>query len=455
MTDSSPPAPPATAQYRIHNHTAQSLIVETFDDKEQFHLPAGCVSPSSARPWRVWAAADIRIDGQRMWELVPGFDVHITEGGPGQARPKLHISGLGVRRTEAEPETKREGVGVWLLREGEIWVTVLGAGITGLTAAHELVTRGFRVQVIEKAHGSPADEVDGDTGVQRFKRGLTAPDVGGIARTQWTTQPLRLGAPDSAAPEVRAPSSSASPAFEAMRSVHGDCLWFGAQSTGELSFGDYSAFGVPWSHNGLDTTVAGDLLAWLQNRSVVKRRSVAAVQLVLVVYEASARPDVASGYARLHEFLTYLESKHDGVPALREALDHLEVLPTARIDVNDQPPADGFVGLLVRIHENLGLVAGEHGFRFFPGFYRHLRDTMRRTPIFDPQTRTFTPRTTHDNLTEVNWQVVADPARPYPASLSRRPLTAIGGMVDQYRRIRQDLGYRPIDLLRFLLRMLR
>src|SRR6266705_282047 len=23
---------------------------------------------------------------------------------------------------------------------------------------------------------------------------------------------------------------------------------------------------------------------------------------------------------------------------------------------------------------------GEHGFRFFPGFYRHVTDTMRRTP---------------------------------------------------------------------------
>src|ERR1700681_3224309 len=26
---------------------------------------------------------------------------------------------------------------------------------------------------------------------------------------------------------------------------------------------------------------------------------------------------------------------------------------------------------------------GEHGFRFFPGFYRHVIDTMRRTPSFD------------------------------------------------------------------------
>jgi NAD(P)-binding Rossmann-like domain len=479
MTDSSTTdsSTRATAPYRIHNHTAQTLIVETFGDQKQFRLPPEGVSPRAARPWRVWAAADILIGGQRMWQLEPGFDVHVTEVSPGHATPRLHISGLGVRRTDLEPRTKpeREGDGVWLFREGEIWVTVLGAGITGLTAAHELVIRGFRVQVIEKAHGSPADEVDGETGVRRFERGLTSPDVGGIARTQWTTQPLRLGASDGTAPEVRVSSSSASsapssapspasspaPAFEAMRSVHGDCLWFGAQNTRGLSFGDYSAFGVPWSNNGLDTTVASDLLPWLKNRSASEGRSVAAVQLVLVVYAAPAerdhrsQPDVASGYARLYEFLRYLEGNAEGVPALREALDCLQVLPTARIDVHEAPVPEVFVGLLVRIHENLDLVAGEHGFRFFPGFYRHLRDTMQRTPIFDPQTRTFTPRTTHDNLTEVNWQVVFDPARPYPASLSRRPTTAIGGMMDQYRRIRQDLGYRPIDLLRYLLRMLR
>ena len=28
-------------------------------------------------------------------------------------------------------------------------------------------------------------------------------------------------------------------------------------------------------------------------------------------------------------------------------------------------------------------VPGEHGFRFFPGFYKHVVDTMRRIPSFD------------------------------------------------------------------------
>lgn len=52
------------------------------------------------------------------------------------------------------------------------YATIFGAGVAGLTAAHELVERGFRVQVWE-----PVDD-------QRDpRRGL---DVGGLARTQWS-----------------------------------------------------------------------------------------------------------------------------------------------------------------------------------------------------------------------------------------------------------------------------
>ena len=41
----------------------------------------------------------------------------------------------------------------------------------------------------------------------------------------------------------------------------------------------------------------------------------------------------------------------------------------------------------VMIASTEALVPGEHGFRFFPSFYRHLFDTMARTPVFQDQSR--------------------------------------------------------------------
>lgn len=43
---------------------------------------------------------------------------------------------------------------------------------------------------------------------------------------------------------------------------------------------------------------------------------------------------------------------------------------------------------------------GEHGFRFFPGFYKHVTDTMKRIPYKDPETGRYNTRGVFDNLVE-------------------------------------------------------
>src|SRR5262249_32620459 len=54
-------------------------------------------------------------------------------------------------------------------------VTVFGAGIAGLTAAHELAMRGFDVEVIDADYNAEWEDLD-----ISFDRG-----VGGMARSQW------------------------------------------------------------------------------------------------------------------------------------------------------------------------------------------------------------------------------------------------------------------------------
>ena len=67
--------------------------------------------------------------------------------------------------------------------QGTVWI--FGAGITGLTAAHELVERGFRVGVIE---------------CEEDPRHLATPAVGGMARTQWAV-PMQPAGPDEPRPD--------------------------------------------------------------------------------------------------------------------------------------------------------------------------------------------------------------------------------------------------------------
>src|SRR4051812_15721372 len=68
-------------------------------------------------------------------------------------------------RIMAEPTTSEQRV--YLAS-----VNVYGAGIAGLSAAHELMVRGFEVRVIEPDRGMGRD-------------GNEAPAVGGLARNQF------------------------------------------------------------------------------------------------------------------------------------------------------------------------------------------------------------------------------------------------------------------------------
>ena len=61
----------------------------------------------------------------------------------------------------------------------------------------------------------------------------------------------------------------------------------------------------------------------------------------------------------------------------------------------------------------LGDLPGEHGFRFFPGFYRHLPDTMSRIP--------YGTRTVAGNLVESTRILVARAGMPSLELLARLP----------------------------------
>jgi hypothetical protein len=97
------------------------------------------------------------------------------------------------------------------------------------------------------------------------------------------------------------------------------------------------------------------------------------------------------------------------------------------------------------------LLPGEHGFRFFPSYYRHVFDTMQRIPLLnsagDP-----TGRTVYNNIVPSTFQgLSAGGANPFlfPRMQANSPIAAL----DEAKNL-EALGYSPADLQQFVGRLL-
>jgi uncharacterized protein with NAD-binding domain and iron-sulfur cluster len=206
----------------------------------------------------------------------------------------------------------------------KVKVTVFGAGIAGLTAAHELAERNFDVTVVEVA--------------PRVSRGLSGTDkesdvqVGGLARTQWSI------------PDLRSPDPK------------------------------------------------------------------------------EGRAAGAYGYG-------YFDAKRIRTPAVMPSAPR----PGARLDPND------------------GVYPAEHGYRFFPSFYRHVFDTMKRTPLRKRAPGTFT--TAFNQLEPTYKQAFARRQQYVP--LSRPRARSLESFRHEYMQLVEGLGFERRDIARFFFKLVR
>jgi uncharacterized protein with NAD-binding domain and iron-sulfur cluster len=83
-------------------------------------------------------------------------------------------------------------------------------------------------------------------------------------------------------------------------------------------------------------------------------------------------------------------------------------------------------------------LAGEHGFRFFPGFYQHIPDTMRRIPLAGNENGVF------DNLVVAQQAAIAQEKKPLYGFLTHVPKTLLDwGVVLEDWFGRGELGLKP------------
>lgn len=101
------------------------------------------------------------------------------------------------------------------------------------------------------------------------------------------------------------------------------------------------------------------------------------------------------------------------------------------------------------------VVMGEHGFRYFPGFYRHVFDTMGRTPLLDSNSQN-TGRSLLDQL------VVPPPARlgaPGPDSDFKEFKESTSASIEETRQqlewVTEKLGFTFRDELRYTVQLLK
>jgi len=334
----------------------------------------------------------------------------------------------------------------------ETTVTIFGGGITGLSAAHELIERGFRVHVWE-----PADN----------DRELAAGcDIGGMARTQWGatnwTTPVDGSLPDEAS--GAAPASAEAKAEERWRkrSTHPivDVPWVlflgkGPNYNIEAAAG-YGAFAT--TPNGVDAVLSEmleflctkeggpDLYCEVQRRSVTNRKGESRAEEIIDKLNERFRgrktglflsgPKPIADYRELALVEATLERPGKEPKNGKFYLAQLDGFPS---DV----PEDYHLRISFRLGERW--LPGEHGFRFFPRFYYHLFDTMRRTPILEQATKpelsaaheravsvnasptkfVETGRTVFDNLRPTEMQALAFTAGGAPAVLPRRAVRSL------------------------------
>jgi hypothetical protein len=336
-------------------------------------------------------------------------------------------------------------------------VTVFGAGIAGLTAAHELVERGFQVQVVEPSR-SPTSEYEcsvGGLAANQFSR-VRAPiqalhpwlmtdenrpnlahalkfrdgnaGIEATAKRYPLNQKLRfdrqqhrpgalqgplVGYFDARIRSRREPKAPAPADWKKYWDAHGvlneaklDQIYY----TIHRASRHYMRLYFPKLTAALDKNPELKPENWAEfcpihdtdanAREFIARetffvRIVAYTdadatqeenRIIAAYWAEEVRDALLARDARRQQDLREADVKTEAFvnQAVWELERRLEIVVRGSADA--QPTADPRQRSLVnRVEFEVveQIIPGEHGFRFFPGFYRHLFDTMKRTPAFN------------------------------------------------------------------------
>ncbi len=431
------------------------------------------------------------------------------------------------------------------MRKHGLKVCVVGAGIAGLTAAHELAERGFAVSVVDKKRDPrfPGRPVLGGVAASQFRRAHPPLADGRFDESDVPFKTLRARGPlsfndfryDDAIEESHlggepfyafdwpvfvytgeqewtAPAATSSGDPEAHREAVASAAWAAAVSGDPLPAGP-SAEQLALAEASRE---GRDRMA-LELARTVEGSETEEAFYVVVTYKGAKEYDLAAARAqheafRLASALGHAEAEvvarytppgpdstfahgPDGndnvgpsslVCSMRLPTDngrnHFILAAVVRLNTTSPAYQIGCNYLQIRLAQQL--LPGEHGYRFFPSFYRNLFDTMDRIPLIElvpkdpfrfhtevalqqhlpPEERSRVSRTAaratrttvRDNLASVQLHAVATQDGTPPAVLPRSSsmsATLLMKVFDSMQRENMDLPAR--DLVRSQLRLLK
>lgn len=368
--------------------------------------------------------------------------------------------------------------------DNERKATVFGAGIAGLTVAHELIERGWEVEVYE-----PEPE----------PHSYTACAVGGMARTQWGR--IDIGTPlftDGLGYQA-APATSGLQIPEDARLEFAPGGWtLNKSSLAQLVELKRRIAEVENRQQATGPFLievrgfASQLEAFASGRNLQELRTAVGqaadddvsdnAKKEAATYFAAGRADLLLSLLRALVVRSMLVLR----PVKGNPQPRVFLIPLAMGEVNDTPARTE----LDTAHNYVGfnelrrpLLPGEHGYRYFPSFYHNVFDTMSRIRILEPRrltvseraravaldsmlgpnfgvpeealphTHTDTGRTVYDNLVSNDgFEIAGEDCRP-PVYLDRTDAESLFGLLAVTRDVLERRGSELSDLLRFQLRL--
>lgn len=320
-------------------------------------------------------------------------------------------------------------------------VLVIGAGITGMSAAHELIERGFNVDVLEpETSGSRPNSAA----------------VGGVARTpkvRLVAAPseayaARAGAPASALAGFRCtkpPLSLRSGTFDSRVEFKGNSPKLGDPEDIRTAFERLVKEGGERDANPTEAQAP-------------RKREVRFVARITRDEDPTAAMKRAVAAIKAVERALNETSTNGKKSTLLEKLLFTPIVEPAREGWRRQDDDRHFIELQVMQY----LVPSEHGFRVFPSFYRHMFDTMKRIPLYE-DSGVESGWSAYDNLVPTgnvqmyNYPKVdekSDAPRPSPVTIDRCQIQSF----EELRRLfaqQRKLGYTNEDFARFQTRVLK